>query len=69
MNINFDNPTTLSISKMYEGTTEDGKNFMINASWNDWDDWVIDSITWDGEEGSNDEESEITEVFLKEMNG
>lgn len=69
MNIDYDNPSTLVLTKMYNGTTEDGKSFIITASWNEWDDWAVDSISWDGDEGTNDEETEITNSFLKEMNG
>lgn len=69
MTINYDNPTTLVLTKMFEGETEEGKKFTITASWNDWDDWTIDSITWEGEEGTNDEEAEISEAFLSEING
>jgi len=69
MNIDYDNPTTLVLTKTYNGTTEDGRNFTITASWNEWDDWVVDSISWDGDDGTNEDENEITDSFLKEMNG
>lgn len=69
MNINYDNPTTLVLTKMFNGTTEDGKSFNITASWNEWEDWFVDSISWDGDEGTIEEETEIKEFFLKEMNG
>jgi hypothetical protein len=69
MQINYDNPQTLSVSKMYEGSTEDGRKFMVIASWNDWDDWTVDSINWDdGNEGTNEEEVEIIELFTATMN-
>jgi hypothetical protein len=58
MTINFENPTTLTISKMFNGTTEDGRTFTITAQWDEWDD----------EPGTEEEEEEITEKFLEKIN-
>jgi hypothetical protein len=70
MNINFDNPTTISIVKSFDGETPNGNTFTIYAEWNDWDDWTVDRIEWDkGYQGTDDEEYEITDVFSREMNG
>lgn len=69
MKINYDNPSTLVVTKLFDGETEEGKKFTITASWNEWDDWTIDSISWETEEGNNDEEAEISELFLTEING
>jgi len=68
MRIDFENPKTLTISKVFNGTTEDGKDFIITAEWNEWDDWSVISIEWDGEEGTEEEIQEIEELFLNEMN-
>jgi hypothetical protein len=68
MTINFENPTTLTISKMFNGTTEDGRTFTITAQWDEWDDWTVDGIDWDDEEGTEEEEEEITEKFLEQIN-
>jgi len=68
MNINYETPTTLTITKMFNGTTPDGRTFTITAGWNEWDDWNVDSIEWDEEEGSPEETQEIEETFLNEIN-
>lgn len=68
MNINFENARTLTIVKMFDGTTEDGKKFTITAEWNEWDDWSVNGVEWDGEEGTDEEVQEIEEMFLNEMN-
>ena len=68
MNINFENPKTLTIIKMFDGTTEDGKSFIITAEWNEWDDWSVSNIEWDEEEGTEEEIQEIEELFLNEIN-
>jgi hypothetical protein len=52
----------------FVGETEDGKTFTITANWNDWDDWTIDEIVWDGDAGTEEEEDEIRENFMSEMN-
>jgi len=54
----------------YEGTTDDGKSFTINANWNEWDDWNVqpEEITWDGEEGTEEQIKEIITLFENEMN-
>jgi len=68
MTINFDEPTLLTISKMFNGETEDGRTFIITAQWDEWDDWTIDSIEWDDEPGTEEEEEEITKKFLEQIN-
>ena len=68
MNIDFENPKTLTIIKMFDGTTEDGKKFTITSEWNEWDDWTVSGIEWDEEEGTDEEIQEIEELFLNEMN-
>jgi hypothetical protein len=68
MTINFDEAKVLTLVKTFNGTTEDGRKFTITAEWNDFDDWTVDSIEWEGEEGTEEEIQEIEELFLNEMN-
>ena len=68
MTINFDEGKVLTLVKTFNGITEDGKKFTITAEWNDFDDWTVDSIEWDGEDGTEEEIQEIEELFLNEMN-
>lgn len=70
MTINFDSGKLVSKHVMYEGTTDDGKEFVINANWNDWDDWNVlpEDISWNGEEGTSEQIDEIIYMFETEMN-
>ena len=64
MKINYENAVTITISKIFEGETEDGKKFTIFGEWNDWDGWTIDRIEFDESDGTDEEEEQITEQFL-----
>ena len=68
MNINYKERQIRSKQVDFEGETEDGRCFTIDAHWNDWDDWSVDSISWNDEEGTEEEEEEIKEKFLADMN-
>ena len=68
MNIDYKNAQIKSKQVDFEGETEDGRRFTIDANWNDWDDWSVDSISWHEEGGTQEEEEEIKEEFLNEMN-
>jgi len=68
MNINYKNVRITSKQADFEGETEDGRAFTIDANWNDWDDWSVDGISWHNEEGTEEEGEEIKEKFLSEMN-
>ena len=68
MNIEYKNRQVRSKQVDFEGETEDGKAFTIDANWNDWDDWSVDGISWHDEEGTEQEEEEIKEKFLEHMN-
>ena len=50
--IDFENSKLQSMTKVFYGKhIQDNKeyNFVITADWNDWDDWRLDTIDWDGE--------------------
>jgi hypothetical protein len=68
MNIDYKNGRITSKQVDFDGETEDGRTFTIDANWNDWDGWSVDGISWDDEEGSPEEEEEIKEKFLADMN-
>ena len=69
MNIEFDSGKTVSRDVWFKGTLESGIGFTIMANWNDHDDWTVDDILWDGEEGTEEDMEAITESFLEGMNG
>lgn len=71
MNIDYEGGKLISKNMMFFGNTPDGKGFTINANWNDFDDWNVqpEDISWDDEEGTEDETQEIIYEFLHEMNG
>lgn len=70
MKINFNSTRTHSKYVFFEGETESGLGFTINANWNEHDDWNLmpEDIFWHDEGGTDDEIQEIIKVFLNEMN-
>jgi hypothetical protein len=69
MKINFNNERLVSKNCQFEGETEDGRSFLVFANWNEGDDnWAVDSVYWLEEEGSEEENEEIIEMFLSEIN-
>lgn len=68
MTIDYKNGRLKSKQIDFDGETEDGKGFTIDANWNDWDDWSVDDITWHDEEGTSDQVDAIKEKFLADMN-
>lgn len=70
MNINYENSTLHSKNVLFEGETDNGKKFTINANWNQYDDWNVEpeDIIWEDEEGTEEEIQQIIEEFENEMN-
>jgi hypothetical protein len=68
MDIDYKNGQVRSKQVDFEGETEDGRKFTVDANWNEWDDWAVDGITWHEEEGTEEEEEQIKEQFLEDMN-
>ena len=69
MNIDY-NEKICSKFCEFDGVMDDGRTFIINANWNSGDEnWVVDSIYWNTEEGTPEEEQMITEEFINTVNG
>ena len=70
MKIDYDNGRVISKTVTFNGETEDGRQFTINANWNDWDGWNVlpDEIDWDNSDGTDEESDEIAQRFENEMN-
>ena len=69
MKIDFENGRTHSKNVFYQGETESGLKFTIDAHWNDWDGWSadIDNFTWEEEEGTEEEAQKVIDYFIDEM--
>lgn len=68
--IDFNSERTHSKNVFFEGETESGLKFTINANWNEYDGWNLEEedILWDDEEGTEEEIQEIIDNFLNEIN-
>lgn len=70
MKIDLQNGRLVSKNCQFEGETEDGRSFLVFANWNEGDDdWAVDSVYWLEDEGTQEEEQEIIDIFLSEING
>ena len=65
MKIDFENPKTTSVRKLFDGELETGEKFTIDAEWTDWDGWEVIEIMWD-DNVVEDKEEEIKEYFLND---
>jgi len=65
MKIDFENPKTTSVRKLFDGELETGEKFTIDAEWTDWDGWEVIEIMWD-DKVIEDKEEEIKEYFLND---
>ena len=69
MKIDYGSEELISAFYDYDGEMEDGRKFIIHATWDSWDEYGVDSIDWlEGAEGTNEEEQEIIEQFLADNN-
>ena len=65
MKIDFENPKTTSVRKLFDGELETGEKFTIDAEWTDWDGWEVIEIMWD-DKVVEDKEEKIKEYFLND---
>ena len=65
MKIDFENPKTTSVRKLFDGELETGEKFTIDAEWTDWDGWEVIEIMCD-DNVVEDKEEEIKEYFLND---
>jgi len=69
MKIDYSSEELISAFYDYNGEMEDGRKFIIHATWDSWDEYGVDSIEWlNDAEGTNEEEEEIIEQFLSDNN-
>lgn len=69
MNIDYNEKVCTKFCE-FDGEMEDGRTFTINANWCAGDEnWKVDSVYWNSEEGTPEEEEEIIEEFLSNVNG
>ncbi len=71
MNIDFNNGTLESKTVWFKGQTDEGKKFLIMANWNSWDEWNVmpEEISFDDDNGTEEDREKIIEEFLNQMNG
>ena len=71
MIIDYENPTVINIHKQWFGQTEDGKTFMIDGGYNEFDGYYVESVEFDDDDVENKDEliEEITNKFLDEIEG
>lgn len=72
--IDYTSEKMISTKYQYNGTTEDGRKFVLNVDWNIWDDYTVENIEWQqGATGTYEEVCKITEeyyvVIYQQMNG
>jgi hypothetical protein len=69
MKIHYDNPILICIDKIFEGVTNDGTEFDVQAFYTEEEGWQVERITFSGKVLNQKElKSQITETFLENMN-
>jgi hypothetical protein len=70
ININYDDSVLTSKNETFFGEYQDYK-ISIDAHWNDWDNWVVDSVNFEDDVPEDFDQnaaiSEIEEEFLNNM--
>ena len=68
MKIDYSSEELTSAFYDYNGEMVDGRKFIIHATWDSWDEYGVDSISWLDEAKGTEEEEEITKKFLEDNN-
>lgn len=66
MNIDYKNYTVVKTITHFNGVTEDGREFIIQAVWT-MDGWKIDLIIWINNDGDKESEFNIKTDFLYDI--
>jgi hypothetical protein len=69
MKIDYDNPALICVDKIFNGVTEDGIEFDIQAYYTEEDGWQVEKITFT-DKVSNQKllKQQITNTFLEDIN-
>lgn len=68
MTIDYLQTKIVQIKKQFSGTTEDGRKFIIQANWNNIDKWKLELIYWESNDGTDNDNHEISKIFLNHIN-
>jgi hypothetical protein len=63
--INYTSQTIISIKQQFNGSTEDGRKFIIQAICNKINGWTVELIVWEDNDGTDVDNLEIENNFLK----
>jgi hypothetical protein len=63
MLIDTKNPKTIYVTQQFSGKTDEGKEFVIQATHNPIKGWKIDLIFWEKKDGTIEENNKIHELF------
>ena len=69
MKIDYDNPILICIDKIFNGITDDGIEFEIQAYYTEEDGWYVEKITFNSKvSGQPFLKQKIKDTFLKTIN-